>query len=52
MRLALLKDPDVRKRIERPLPMPELPPDMGPADGPNVAPDATQAMAPVPDKPA
>ena len=52
MRLALLKDPDVRKRIERPLPMPELPSDMGPADGPNVAPDATQAMAPAPEKPA
>jgi penicillin-binding protein 2 len=52
MRVALLKDPEVRKRIERPLPMPELP-QMGPGDGLNAAPpDATQAMAPQPAKPA
>jgi penicillin-binding protein 2 len=26
MRVALLKDPELRARIEKPLPMPELPP--------------------------
>jgi len=42
MRVALLKDPEVRARVEQPLPMPEIPPD-APADGvrpdpPSVAP--------------
>jgi penicillin-binding protein 2 len=31
MRVALLKDPEIRARIEKPMPMPDLPP--GPADG-------------------
>ncbi|MDG2522293.1 penicillin-binding protein 2 [Caulobacter segnis] len=53
MRVALLKDPEVRARIERPLPMPELTPETT-ADG--VAPDApietptppAEAAAPTP----
>jgi penicillin-binding protein 2 len=47
MRTALLKDPELRARIEKPLPMPELPPALN--DGGNIpepptpiGPDATQ----------
>jgi penicillin-binding protein 2 len=47
MRTALLKDPELRARIEKPLPMPELPPGLN--DGGNVpepptpiGPDPTQ----------
>ena len=36
MRVALLKDPEIRAKIERPLPMPEIPP--GPGSG-DVVPD-------------
>jgi penicillin-binding protein 2 len=36
MRIALLKDPELRARIERPMPMPEIPP--GPGSG-DVVPD-------------
>ncbi|MBP6545173.1 MAG: penicillin-binding protein 2 [Phenylobacterium sp.] len=43
MRVALLKDPEIRARIEKPLPMPELTPD-GLAEG--AAPDAPIAGAP------
>lgn len=35
MRTALLKDPDLRARIEKPLPMPELAPDAGASDMPD-----------------
>ncbi|CAN5440056.1 penicillin-binding protein 2 [soil metagenome] len=43
MRVALLKDPEIRARIEKPLPMPELTPD-GLAEG--AAPEAPIAGAP------
>ncbi|MES2343596.1 MAG: penicillin-binding protein 2 [Pseudomonadota bacterium] len=43
MRVALLKDPEIRARIEKPLPMPELTPD-GLAEG--AAPEAPVAGAP------
>jgi penicillin-binding protein 2 len=33
MRVALLKDPEIRARIEKPLPMPQLPPDVGAESG-------------------
>jgi penicillin-binding protein 2 len=46
MRLALLKDPELRARIEKPLPMPEIPPtadDGGVPDPPTpIGPDPTQ----------
>jgi len=38
MRLALLKDPEIRARIEQPLPMPEIPPGMPDEGGPPPAP--------------
>jgi penicillin-binding protein 2 len=33
MRVALLKDPEIRARIERPTPMPEMPVEEGPVEG-------------------
>ena len=38
MRLALLKDPEIRARIEQPLPMPEIPPGMPDEGAPPPAP--------------
>ncbi|RAK60638.1 penicillin-binding protein 2 [Phenylobacterium hankyongense] len=45
MRVALLKDPEVRKRIEKPLPMPQLPPDA------NLGGDAPEGPTPIPGQP-
>jgi penicillin-binding protein 2 len=42
MRVALLKDPEVRARIEQPLPMPDLPP---PADGEGERPEDPTVIA-------
>jgi penicillin-binding protein 2 len=44
MRVALLKDPELRVRIEQPLPMPEMPHEW---DGEGEAPDAPSLTAPV-----
>jgi penicillin-binding protein 2 len=44
MRVALLKDPEIRARIEKPLPMPELPP--GGEDGDRPEPPSVIANAP------
>jgi penicillin-binding protein 2 len=45
MRTALLKDPELRARIEKPLPMPELPPAVSDVPEPPtpIGPDPTQA---------
>jgi penicillin-binding protein 2 len=45
MRTALLKDPELRSRIEKPLPMPELPPAVSDVPEPPtpIGPDPTQA---------
>ena len=52
MRVALLKDPEVRARVEQPLPMPELPPvqnDEGAApEAPTLIPPGPVARAPTP----
>jgi penicillin-binding protein 2 len=45
MRVALLKDPEVRARIEQPLPMPELPPA---GDDEGARPDAPTLITPPP----
>lgn len=47
MRVALLKDPEIRARVEKPLPMPELEPD-APLEG--VAPDP-EVVTPTPVEP-
>src|SRR5436190_1922528 len=52
MRTVLLKDPDIRKQIERPTPMPDLPPDIKNDDGLPDAPDPIQAAAPATGRPA
>jgi penicillin-binding protein 2 len=52
MRVALLKDPEIRARIEKPLPMPQLPSDAqlggGVPDAPTALPGAPAATAPTP----
>jgi penicillin-binding protein 2 len=48
MRVALLKDPEIRARIEKPLPMPEMPDTVG---GEGAAPDAPVAAPPPPGTP-
>jgi penicillin-binding protein 2 len=49
MRVALLKDPELRSRIEQPLPMPELPPD---AESEGGVPDDPIDVAAAPGSPA
>jgi len=49
MRVALLKDPELRARIEQPLPMPELPPD---AESEGGVPDDPIDIAAAPGSPA
>lgn len=59
MRVALLKDPEVRARIERPLPMPELAPETtvdgvapdAPIDTPEPPVDAAPTPTPAPETP-
>lgn len=48
MRVALLKDPELRARIEQPLPMPELPPDAETEGGVPDAPVDAAAGPPLP----
>jgi penicillin-binding protein 2 len=52
MRVALMKDPEIRKRIERPVPMPDLPPEIQTEDGLPDPPEPVQAAVPTPGKPA
>jgi penicillin-binding protein 2 len=52
MRTVLLKDPEIRKRIENPTPMPELPPDVQNDDDLPDPPDPVQAAAPTRQTPA
>jgi penicillin-binding protein 2 len=49
MRMALLKDPEIRARIEQPMPMPELDP-AAPIEG--AAPEPAIEGAPPPSSPA
>lgn len=46
MRTVLLKDPAIRSQIERPTPMPEIPPDVQTDDGLPEAPTPIEAAAP------
>jgi penicillin-binding protein 2 len=52
MRVALLKDPEIRARIEKPLPMPQIPQDAqlggGVPEAPTELPGAPAATAPTP----
>jgi len=46
MRVALLKDPEIRARVEQPLPLPELPPMQDEGGAPQAPTLITPGMAP------